>query len=254
MDSEALAAAAAVAERAADAARQEILPRFRNVAVETKADGSPVTEADRQAEQAIRSVLGAAYPEHALLGEEYGEESNTDSRLRWVIDPIDGTIAFARGIPLFSTLIALMEDEEPVLGLIDVPGLNQRYVGWRSGGCRRNGDPVRVSQADDLQRSLVSHGDPFCFERTGQSAMFERMAREIPFLRGYTDAFGHSQVLSGGVDVMVDMDLNLWDAAATQVLVREAGGECQVHEMPNGKLGLILGSPALVQTLSGWLG
>ena len=254
MDSEALAAAAAVAERAADAARQEILPRFRNVAVETKADGSPVTEADRQAEHAIRSVLGAAYPEHALLGEEYGEVSSTDSRLRWVIDPIDGTIAFARGIPLFSTLIALMEDEEPVLGLLDVPGLDQRYVGWRSGGCRRNGDPVRVSQAADLQRSLVSHGDPFCFERTGQSAMFERMAREIPFLRGYTDAFGHSQVLSGGVDVMVDMDLNLWDAAATQVLVREAGGECQVHEMPNGKLGLILGSPALVQTLSGWLG
>ena len=84
--------------------------------------------------------------------------------------------------------------------------------------------------------------------------MFERMAREIPFLRGYTAAFGHSQVLSGGVDVMVDMDLNLWDAAATQVLVREAGGECQTHEMPNGKLGLILGSPALVQTLSGWLG
>ena len=84
--------------------------------------------------------------------------------------------------------------------------------------------------------------------------MFERMSREIPFLRGYTDAFGHSQVLSGGVDVMVDMDLNLWDAAATQVLVVEAGGECQVHEMPNGKLGLILGSPALVQTLSGWLG
>ena len=243
-----------VAERAADAARQEILPRFRNVAVETKADGSPVTEADRQAEQAIRGVLGAAYPEHALLGEEYGEESNTDSRLRWVIDPIDGTIAFARGIPLFSTLIALLADEEPVLGLIDVPGLDQRYVGWRSGGCRRNGAPVRVSQADDLQHALVSHGDPFCFERTGQSAMFERMAREIPFLRGYTDAFGHSQVLSGGVDVMVDMDLNLWDAAATQVLVREAGGECQVHEMPNGKLGLILGSPALVQTLSGWLG
>ncbi|MFP8874509.1 MAG: inositol monophosphatase family protein, partial [Myxococcota bacterium] len=239
MNSESLAAAAAVAEHAADAARQEILPRFRSVAVETKADGSPVTEADRQAEQAIRAVLRDAYPEHALLGEEYGEESNTDSRLRWVIDPIDGTIAFARGIPLFSTLISLLEDEEPVLGLIDVPGLDQRYVGWRGGGCRRNGDPVRVSQADDLQRALVSHGDPFCFERTGQSAMFERMAREIPFLRGYTDAFGHSQVLSGGVDVMVDLDLNLWDAAATQVLVHEAGGECQVHEMPNGKLGLI---------------
>ena len=253
MDSNALETAAAIAEKAADAARREILPRFRSVAVETKADGSPVTEADRQAEQAIRSVLREAYPEHALLGEEYGEETKGDSPLRWVIDPIDGTIAFARGIPLFSTLIALMEGDEPILGLIDLPSLNQRYLGWKNGGCRLNGTPVQVSHADDLQRALVSHGDPFCFERAGQSLMFERMAREIPFLRGYTDAFGHAQVLSGGVDVMVDFDLNLWDAAATQVLTKEAGGECRVHEMANGKLGLILGSPSLVRTLSEWL-
>lgn len=252
VNSESLAAAATIAEAAADAARLEILPRFRSVAVETKEDGSPVTEADREAEQAIRRVLREHYPDHGLVGEEYGEDIQTGSPLRWVIDPIDGTIAFSRGIPLFSTLIALMEEDEPVLGLIDVPALNQRYVGWRDGGCRLNGNEVQVSRADDLQRCLVSHGDPFCFEQSGQSAMFERMAREIPFLRGYTDAFGHSLVLSGGIDVMVDLDLNLWDAAATQVLVREAGGECEVRTMPTGKLGLVLGSPALVEQLSGW--
>ena len=253
MDQESLAAAAAVAVEAADAARQEILPRFRSVAVETKADGSPVTEADRQAAHAIRGVLRSAYPEYGLLGEEHGEESLGQGSLRWVIDPIDGTIAFARGIPLFSTLIALMDGDEPLLGLIDLPGLDQRFVGWRGGGCRLNGSTVQVSQAENLDRALVSHGDPFCFERAGQSAMFERMAREIPFLRGYTDAFGHSQVLSGGVDVMVDLDLNLWDAAATMVLAEEAGGACEVLELSHGKLGLILGSPSLVRTLSGWL-
>ena len=117
---------------------------------------------------------------------------------------------------------------------------------------QRNGTRVEISQRTDLQRSLVSHGDPFCFETTGQGAFFERLAREIPFLRGYTDAFGHAQVLAGGVDVMVDLDLNEWDAAATRLLVREAGGECFVREFPSGKLGLILGSPALVRELTGW--
>ena len=134
MDQESLAAAAAVAVEAADAARQEILPRFRSVAVETKADGSPVTEADRQAEHAIRGVLRSAYPEYGLLGEEHGEESLGQGSLRWVIDPIDGTIGFSRGIPLFTTLIALLEDNETVLGLIDCPSLDECFVGWRDGG------------------------------------------------------------------------------------------------------------------------
>lgn len=258
MDAAAKERAAAVACRAADAARSEILSRFRSVAVETKADGSPVTEADLAAEQAIRRVLREAYPDVELRGEEFGTQAPSEAsvgagRLAWIIDPIDGTIAFSRGIPLFSTLIALMEDEEPLLGLIDLPALDERYVGWRDGGCRRNGQPVRVSNQSNLKQAVVSHGDPFCFDRAGQRPAFERMAREIPLLRGYTDAFGHALVLGGGVDVMVDLDLNPWDAAATQVLVREAGGECALHPAPNGKLGLVLGSPPLVRELSSWL-
>ena len=265
LDTAAKERAAAVACEAADAARREILSRFRSVAVETKADGSPVTEADLAAEQAIRRVLREAYPEALLLGEEFGAEApagptNRDgaadvaaARLQWIIDPIDGTIAFSRGIPLFSTLIALQEDDEPVVGLVDLPALDERYVGWKGGGCRRNGELVRVSQRSDLQEAIVSHGDPYCFDRAGQRPAFERMAREIPLLRGYTDAFGHALVLGGGVDVMVDLDLNPWDAAASQVLVREAGGDCALHPAPNGKLGLVLGSPPLVRELSSWL-
>jgi len=265
-----LEAAARAAEAAADRARAEILSRFRAVTAETKADGSPVTEADRAAERAIREVLRAATPDFAILGEEYGTEpasgaagsarsepqaSDVDQdRPTWVVDPIDGTIGFARGIPLASTLIALLEGGEPVLGLIDLPMLGERYVGWRGAGCRRNGVPVRCSQAKSLSRALVSHGDAFCFELCGEGQAWRRMAAEIGVLRGYTDGFGHAQVLGGGVDAMVDLHLNPWDAAATQVLVPEAGGRCLTFDYPEqAKLGLVFGSPALVEELAGFL-
>jgi len=246
-----LPAAARAAESAADLARGEILSRFRAVAVETKGDGSPVTEADRAAERAVRACLRRAFPDFGVVGEEFGEEAGEGPR--WIIDPIDGTIAFSRGIPLFATLIALVVDDQPVLGLIDCPTLNERFVGWQGGGCRRNGVPTRVSQQADLRRAIVSHGDPFCFDQFGARSAFERMAREIPMLRGYTDAFGHAQVLGGGVDAMVDLSLNLWDAAATQVLVVEAGGRCLTLPGRGGKLGLIFGSPPLVEQLADFL-
>lgn len=242
-----------VAAVAADRARAETLPRFRSVAVEIKPDGSPVTEADRAAERAIRQVLQESYPDFGILGEEYGGQDLADDRPHWVIDPIDGTIAYSRGIPLFSTLIALVVGDDPVVGVIDLPALDERYTGFEGGGCMRNGVSVRVSEQKDLEQALIAHGDLFCFDNAGQRPAFERMAREIPKLRGYTDAFGHAQVLSGGVDAMVDFDLNPWDAAATEVLVREAGGECRVHRQDNGKLGVILGSPALVDQLCGFL-
>jgi histidinol phosphatase-like enzyme (inositol monophosphatase family) len=250
-----LADFAALAERAADRARAEILPRFRKVGFETKADGSPVTEADRAAEQAIRAVLREGDPSAAILGEEFGAHGDAQSGAAWTIDPIDGTIGFSRGIPLFSTLIARLEDGEPVLGLIDLPALGERYVGWKRGGVRRNGTPVRCSQRTRLSDALISHGDAFCFELVHERAAYERMLRELPLVRGYTDAFGHAQVLSGGIDAMVDLHLNPWDAAATQILVPEAGGRCDTIEYPaEGKLGLVFGAPALVEQLLGFLG
>ena len=253
-DPSSLARLAALAERAVDAARAEILPRFRRVGYETKADGSPVTEADRAAEQAIRRVLQDGDPGASILGEEYGAEGDPKTGAAWVIDPIDGTIAFARGIPLFSTLVARLEDGVPVLGIIDLPALGERTVGWTGGGVRRNGEPVRCSSVTDLRRSLIAHGDAFCFERAREKEGFVRMARELPFLRGYTDGFGHAQVLSGAVDAMVDLDLNPWDCAATQALVPEAGGRCVTIEYPHlGKVGLVFGAPALVEQLLGFL-
>jgi histidinol phosphatase-like enzyme (inositol monophosphatase family) len=249
-----LASLAKLAERAADAARAEILPRFRQVTVEIKKDGSPVTEADRAAEKAIRHVLHQGDPSAAILGEEFGAEGEWKRGAAWVIDPIDGTIGFSRGIPLFSTIIARLEDGVPVLGLIDLPGVNERTVGWRRGGVFRNGAPVRCSQETDLSKAFISHGDVFCFDRCNERPVFDRIAREARILRGYTDAFGHAQVLAGGVDAMIDLDLNPWDAAATQILVPEAGGRCVTIDYPElGKLGLVFGAPALVEQITGFL-
>jgi myo-inositol-1(or 4)-monophosphatase len=240
--------AARAAGQAAELARRETLPRFRKVAVETKGDGSPVTEADRAAERAIRASLRSSFPDVPIVGEEYGGDSKAHGP-QWLIDPIDGTIAYSRGIPLYSTLISLLVDGEPQVGLIDLPSLGECYVGWKGGGCTRNGIPIRIASDRDLGSAIISHGDPFCFERAGLSEAFERMAAQIPMLRGYTDAFGHAMVLGGGVDAMVDCDLNPWDAAATELLVPEAGGRCEATRQANGQTRLVIGSPALVDQL-----
>ncbi len=238
---------------ASDAAREEILPRFRDVAVEWKQDGSPVTEADRAAERTIRRILQAAHPGFGLLGEEYGGDDAKADAPNWIIDPIDGTISFARGIPLFGTLIALVEDGRSTVGLIDLPALGERFAGRQGGGTTRNGQTVRCSEQTDLSRSIVSLGDPICFEWAGTREIYERIGREAPLVRGYTDAFGHAQVLAGGVDLMVDCDLNPWDAAATEVLVAEAGGRCFRRDREKGKIDLIFGAPALVEQVAAWL-
>jgi histidinol phosphatase-like enzyme (inositol monophosphatase family) len=244
-----LEAAAKAASAAADAARREILPRFRRVATETKADGSPVTEADRAAERAMRAVLRSFDPSLGILGEEYGQEGSPERG--WLLDPIDGTIGFSRGIPLFTTLIALVENGEPVLGLIDVPALDERYLGFRGAGARRNGVPVHVSRETDLARAVVATGYPLQFDNFGARPAYQRLCAELPLLCGYTDAFGHSQVLHGGVAAMVDPGLQPWDAAPSQILVPEAGGRCvTLDRRAEGRgIGLVFGSPALVEQL-----
>jgi fructose-1,6-bisphosphatase/inositol monophosphatase family enzyme len=199
----------------------------------------------------MREVLRAFDPSLGILGEEYGQEGNAERG--WLLDPIDGTLAFSRGIPLFTTLIALVEQGEPVLGLIDVPALDERYLGFRGAGVKRNGEPVRVSTESDLKRAIISTGDPFQYDRFGARRAWERMSAELPLLRGYTDAFGHAQVLGGGVGAMVDLCLNTWDMAATRVLVPEAGGRCELLPPRGGKGGLVIGAPALVEQLLGYL-
>lgn len=254
IDAAELDAALEIACRACDRAREEILPRFRKVAVETKGDGSPVTEADREAERVIRAVISEAFPDDAILGEEFGASAGrADGPQReWIIDPIDGTIAFSRGIPLFTTLVALVVDGEPVVGVIDLPATGDRVAGARGRGLRRGSESIRVSDGPSLSDALVCHGDLFCFDLAGLRPAFDALASAVPKLRGYTDAFGHLLVLTGAADAMLDCDLNPWDAAVTRVLAAEAGGVCWVREREDGrKLDLLFGARTTVEAIGG---
>lgn len=256
-----LDAALEVACRACDRARDEILPRFRKVAIEIKDDGSPVTEADREAERAIRAVIAEAFPDDAILGEEFGasEGAGEGPQREWIIDPIDGTIAFSRGIPLFTTLIALVVDGEPVVGVIDLPATGDRIAGARGRGITRRSvegqAAIRVSDGPALADALVCHGDLFCFDLSGLRPVYDALAGTVPKLRGYTDAFGHMLVLSGAADAMIDCDLNPWDAAVTRVLAAEAGGVCWVREREGGrKLDLLFGAAPTVAAIGRLVG
>ena len=135
-------------------AEAEILPRFRRVSFSLKADGSEVTEADREAERAMRAAIAARFPDHAVLGEELGASGAADARRRWVLDPVDGTVWFTLGVPTFGTLIGLLEDGEPVVGVVHFPALGETVFAARGGGCwLRRGDaaPQRLRVRDTLE-------------------------------------------------------------------------------------------------------
>lgn len=191
--------------------------------IETKADHSPVTIADKKTEESIRTELTKAFPDHGIVGEEFGEEF-PDRDFVWTIDPIDGTRSFVRGIPLFGTLVALLERGEPVLGIACMPALDETYVAAKGMGAFSDGMPLHVSQTKALENSFVCCGDPLAFEAAGKQQYQEKLIREAGLVRGYSDCFGHLLVLRGSVDAMVDPVVSIWDIAPLICLTQEAGG------------------------------
>jgi histidinol-phosphatase len=218
--------------------------------VATKADASPVTEADREAEQAIREVILGAYPEHRIVGEEFGAQG--EGELGWLIDPIDGTISFVHRIPLFATLIALNQGSQTLLAVVDLPALGRRFHAIAGGGAWEGSQRLRVAEQFDPGSSLVCRGSRLQFEKAGCMALYERLDRELPLFRSYTDAFGHCMVASGAAALMVDPDLSPWDAAAPALLVREAGGRVLELREPDapGKASLISGCAAALDWIA----
>ena len=191
--------------------------------IETKADHSPVTMADKKTEETLRTELMKAFPEHGVVGEEFGEEF-PDRRFVWTIDPIDGTRSFVRGIPLWGTLVALLDRGEPVLGIATLPALDETYVAAKGMGAFCDGVPLQVSATQSLEGSFVCCGDSNAFEAAGKRAYQEALLRQSQVVRGYSDCFGHTLVLRGAVDAMVDPVVSLWDIAPLICLVQEAGG------------------------------
>ena len=255
MDSTELKRLLDLSVRAAQTPAVMLLDYFtdRALRVERKDDGSPVSIADREAETAIRNVLQGdpVAADFDVLGEEFGgKESQT--RYRWLIDPIDGTRSFVNRIPLFGTIVALeaRETGKALIGVIHLPTLNRTYSAARGLGSFCNGTAVSVSEETELATSIIATGDIAQFVSAGCEEMFRQLAGTCPYLRGYTDCFGHTLVIDGSVGAMVDPALNPWDAAATQVLVEEAGGTMVTRpSRAENKIDALFGAPKLVERL-----
>ena len=213
----------ALANRLADASGDAIRPYFRQrIAIDTKADASPVTIADREAEQSIRALLADARPNDGIIGEELGNE-NTDAEFVWVIDPIDGTKSFITGRPIFGTLIALMRNGSPLLGVIDQPIARERWIGLRGEGTTLNGASVSVRDCPSLADATIGTTAPDLFEGAGIES-WQRAATEARHAVYGGDCYTYAQVAGGLVDAVVEAGLQTYDFAALAPVVEEAGG------------------------------
>jgi histidinol phosphatase-like enzyme (inositol monophosphatase family) len=208
---------------AARAAGEVALKHFRTeLAVERKSDASPVTRADREAEERAVAVLRAALPECGVLGEEYGEQGSQDRR--WIVDPIDGTRSFIRGIPFFATLIALEEEGEITTGVIYAPALDDLLYAQKGQGAFDRSGRLRVSSVDTLRRSMLVFGGVSGLRRGGYWPAYERLVDASGRQRAYGDYFGYTFIARGQAEAMIDIDLKPWDLAAIKIIVEEAGG------------------------------
>jgi histidinol-phosphatase len=201
------------------------LPRFRasDLVVESKPDLTPVTEVDRAAEKALRARIEAERPGDGVIGEEYGEAEGTGTR-RWILDPIDGTKSFVRGIPAWATLIALERDGEMVVGVVSAPALGRRWWATRGEGAFADGERIRVSHVAKIEDALLCFTSMTAFDDYGLGKEFRTLAKRCWETRGFGDYWAHVLVAEGSADIAVEPAMNLWDNAPLQVIVEEAGG------------------------------
>lgn len=218
----------ALAHELADRAAEIALPLFRRGAeVRLKEDRTPVTEADVRIEELVREELAGRFPNDTVVGEEQGGTAGPGRA--WIVDPIDGTKNFARGIQVWGTLIALALDGEPVLGVAGAPALGERYAAVRGGGATLNGEPIRVSHRASLREASICRYEMQDWPRelrASLSSLEEEAARSL----GFTDFWGHCLVARGSIDVMLEPVLRLWDWAAVKVIVEEAGGRMSAFD------------------------
>jgi len=213
------------ARELADIADEISLKYFsKNPETSVKHDGTLVTIADREIEATLRSRINDAYPDHGVLGEEQGLAGNRESPI-WVIDPIDGTNNFAWGIPIYATLIALRVDGRTEVGIASAPALGERYEGARGDGARMNRQTINVSQVATIQDARVCYGSHRGIITAGLGDKWAEVLRTAKRERGFGDFWGHMLVARGAQDVMVEPSLAIWDIAALEVIVEEAGGK-----------------------------
>ncbi|MEZ5500572.1 MAG: inositol monophosphatase family protein [Steroidobacteraceae bacterium] len=195
----------------------------RNLKVDTKADRSPVTEADVRAEEAIRAILMGAFPQHGFYGEETGQ-SSLDAESLWLVDPLDGTKSFVRDCPFFSTQIALMRAGRLVVGVSIAPVSGELACAEAGKGATVDGQPVRVSHVEALQDAIVSTGNIRTLASGERWPRFGELLQKISRVRGYGDYLHYHLLARGAIDAVIESDVNILDIAALAVIVREAGG------------------------------
>ncbi len=211
---------AELADFAVDLARRagELALEYFRGGFETdfKADGTPVTAADRDAEELLRREISSRFPDDGLIGEEHGAEAGSSGRT-WILDPIDGTKSFVRGVPLWGVLIGLEVDGAAAMGVIHLPALDETVAAWRGGCCWWNGRRARVSGVADLGSSLVTFDDP-------PPADLDPLLEAAATWRTWGDCYGYALVATGRAEVMINPEVNVWDVAAVQPIIEEAGG------------------------------
>jgi histidinol phosphatase-like enzyme (inositol monophosphatase family) len=243
----------AAAEAAADVAAAVVRPFFRQgVAADVKGDASPVTVADRSAEQAMRAVLAHRFPEHGILGEEYGLD-RPEARLRWVLDPVDGTRAFITGRPQFGTLIGLLDGPTPILGIIDQPITGERWIGVRGQPTRFRGTfgVAGCRPCPGLADAELSCTSPDIFSPE-QIAAFKRLQAATRRTSWGGDCYAYGLLALGAIDVVAEPGLKVWDWAALVPVIEGAGGQVRtwageaLHPEGSGDV-VAVGDPALMK-------
>jgi histidinol phosphatase-like enzyme (inositol monophosphatase family) len=214
-------------EFATDAAREAGTNALRyfqkQVEVEQKADASPVTIADREGELLLRARIEEKFPGHGILGEEFGV-LRPQAEWRWVLDPIDGTRTFVRGVPLWGVLVGLQQSGEPVLGVVHFPALGETLCARRGGGTWCNGVRAHVSSVAKLEDATLLLTDLQAIADAGKQAGCERLRSRAGFERTWGDCYGHALVATGRAEIMLDPVMNEWDCCALMPVVEEAGG------------------------------
>ncbi len=214
-----------IAQEAVQNAGQAALKFFdQDVTVEWKSDNTPVTIADKTAEQVFRDFVKESFPEDGFLGEEFGDEQGT-SGYRWVIDPIDGTRSFIRNIPLWGTLVGLEYKSDLIAGFAFAPALGQTWHALKGMGAYRNDRKVQVSDIATLKESLLCYTDVGLFDPVGKADHFEKVRKAVDRSRGYSDFYGMVLVAQGSCEILVDYGTKIWDVAGLIVIVEEAGGK-----------------------------
>jgi histidinol phosphatase-like enzyme (inositol monophosphatase family) len=211
-------------EKLADTSGEIILSYYGDpeTLVEQKADESPVTIADRKAEEVMRDMIHRSYPDHGIVGEEF-EDHRKDAEYVWVLDPIDGTKSFASACPLFGTLIALLHKGQPVLGAVHLPVLKQLIIGDGS-VTELNGTPIGIRDTNNLKEAILLVTDIVAVEKHRESSGFQKLMRSVKFVRTWGDCYGYVLLSSGWSHIMIDPVMHTWDLQALIPVVRGAGG------------------------------